>query len=223
MCVLPKALRLRPPRGCSGSAGRGRLRLAWRTSMITGRKIARPAARGLPERLFSGHTGDIRAALDPAAVKLPAGELMSNDHLDPCERQPVGAVPCMLGEPLTEREIRVLRLLRGSLTLPEIGAELGLSPNTIKTRAQVIYRKLGVCTRQDAITHGQLIGILNSAAAASQPSCLCEPHGSETGIANGITTTTAASAISKHSCTRPFVTIPFVAELKELDSPIHSE
>ena len=73
----------------------------------------------------------------------------------------------MLGEPLTEREIRVLRLLRGSLTLPEIGAELGLSPNTIKTRTQVIYRKLGVGTRQDAISQGQLIGILNSAAAAS--------------------------------------------------------
>jgi LuxR family maltose regulon positive regulatory protein len=73
----------------------------------------------------------------------------------------------MLGEPLTEREIRVLRLLRGSLTLPEIGAELGLSLNTIKTRTRVIYRKLGVGTRQDAITQGQLIGILNSAAAAS--------------------------------------------------------
>ncbi len=76
----------------------------------------------------------------------------------------------MLGEPLTEREIRVLRLLRGSLTLPEIGAELGLSPNTIKTRTQVIYRKLGVSTRRDAITQGQHIGILNSAAAAVDPS-----------------------------------------------------
>jgi ATP/maltotriose-dependent transcriptional regulator MalT len=76
----------------------------------------------------------------------------------------------MLGEPLTEREIRVLRLLRGSLTLPEIGAELGLSPNTIKTRTQVIYRKLGVCTRRDAITQGQHIGILNSPAAAVDPS-----------------------------------------------------
>jgi DNA-binding NarL/FixJ family response regulator len=72
----------------------------------------------------------------------------------------------MLGEPLTEREIRVLRLLRGSLTLPEIGAELGLSPNTIKTRTQVIYRKLGVSTRRDAITQGHHIGILNSAAVA---------------------------------------------------------
>lgn len=68
----------------------------------------------------------------------------------------------MLGEPLTEREVRVLRLLRGSLTLPEIGAELGLSPNTIKTRTRVIYRKLGVGTRRDAITQGQHIGIMNS-------------------------------------------------------------
>jgi LuxR family maltose regulon positive regulatory protein len=73
----------------------------------------------------------------------------------------------MLGEPLTGREIRVLRLLRGSLTLPEISAEPGLSLNTIKTRTRVIYRKLGVGTRRDAIIQGQLIGILNSAAGAS--------------------------------------------------------
>jgi DNA-binding CsgD family transcriptional regulator len=78
-----------------------------------------------------------------------------------------GGPRSMLGEPLTEREIRLLRLLRASLTQSEIAAELGLSPNTIKTRTQAIYRKLGVHTRQDAITQGQLIGILNSATAAS--------------------------------------------------------
>jgi hypothetical protein len=35
--------------------------------MITGRKIARTVACGLPEPLFSGHTGDIRAAPGPGS------------------------------------------------------------------------------------------------------------------------------------------------------------
>jgi LuxR family maltose regulon positive regulatory protein len=35
-----------------------------------------------------------------------------------------------------------------------------VSPNTIKTHAQAIYRKLGVSTRQDAVAHAHDIGIL---------------------------------------------------------------
>jgi LuxR family maltose regulon positive regulatory protein len=61
---------------------------------------------------------------------------------------------------LTERQVRVLRLLRGSLTLTEIATELSLSPNTVKTHTQAIYRKLGVCTREEAVTRGLDEGIL---------------------------------------------------------------
>jgi LuxR family transcriptional regulator, maltose regulon positive regulatory protein len=57
-------------------------------------------------------------------------------------------------EPLTEREITVLRLLRGTLSLREIGQELHLSPNTIKTHTRVIYRKLGVSARRQAVEQG---------------------------------------------------------------------
>ena len=65
-----------------------------------------------------------------------------------------------VAEQLTEREVTVLQLLCGSLSLGEIAAELGVSPNTIKTQTQAIYRKLGVFTRHDAITRGQDTGIL---------------------------------------------------------------
>lgn len=83
---------------------------------------------------------------------------MSRD--DPClvTRGPSATQP---GD-LTERQVRVLRLLRGSLTLPEIATELSLSPNTVKTHTQAIYRKLGVCTREDAVTRGLDQGILRS-------------------------------------------------------------
>jgi LuxR family maltose regulon positive regulatory protein len=55
-------------------------------------------------------------------------------------------------EPPTDREVTVLRLLGGSLSMREIAQELGLSPNTVKTHTRAIYRKLGVSTRHDAIT-----------------------------------------------------------------------
>jgi LuxR family maltose regulon positive regulatory protein len=62
-------------------------------------------------------------------------------------------------EPLTEREVTVLRLLRGTLSLREIGQELHLSPNTVKTHTRVIYRKLGVSTRRQAVEQGHRAGI----------------------------------------------------------------
>ena len=61
---------------------------------------------------------------------------------------------------LTEREVAILRLLRGTLSLREIGQELSLSRNTIKTHVQAIYRKLGVSARDEAVEHGREIGIL---------------------------------------------------------------
>jgi LuxR family maltose regulon positive regulatory protein len=65
-----------------------------------------------------------------------------------------------LAVPLTEREVAVLRLLRGTLSLRQIGQELDVSANTIKTHTQAIYRKLGVSTRHDAVQQGMQAKIL---------------------------------------------------------------
>jgi LuxR family transcriptional regulator, maltose regulon positive regulatory protein len=65
-----------------------------------------------------------------------------------------------LAQPLTDREEEVLRLLRGSLSLREIGQELSLSGNTIKTHVRAIYRKLDAGTRQEAVEQGRASGIL---------------------------------------------------------------
>ena len=65
-----------------------------------------------------------------------------------------------LATPLTEREVAVLRLLRGTLSLREIGQELYVSANTIKTHTQAIYRKLGASTRREAIQQAERAGIL---------------------------------------------------------------
>jgi LuxR family maltose regulon positive regulatory protein len=77
-----------------------------------------------------------------------------------------------LAEPLTDREEEVLRLLQGSLSLREIGEELSLSANTIKTHVRAIYRKLDVGSRQEAVERGHATGILLPAGlAAGQMSC----------------------------------------------------
>ena len=62
-------------------------------------------------------------------------------------------------ETLTEREVAVLHLLGGTLSLREIGQELHLSQNTIKTHTQAIYRKLGVSTRHAAVEKGRETGV----------------------------------------------------------------
>ncbi|MBV9094159.1 MAG: response regulator transcription factor [Streptosporangiaceae bacterium] len=60
-------------------------------------------------------------------------------------------------EPLTEREQKVLYLLRGTLSLREIGRELDLSVNTVKTYTRGIYRKLGVASRRDAVRRAPML------------------------------------------------------------------
>ena len=64
------------------------------------------------------------------------------------------------GEPITEREREVLRLLQGTLSLRDIGRELYLSPNTIKTHTRALYRKLGVSDRQDAVAKARQLGLV---------------------------------------------------------------
>ena len=63
-------------------------------------------------------------------------------------------------EPLTDRELEVLTLLRSDLSLREIAEELFISHNTIKSYTQSIYRKLGVTSRAGALETASDIDIL---------------------------------------------------------------
>ena len=53
----------------------------------------------------------------------------------------------------------MLSLLQGTLSQREIGQELRLSANTIKTHTQAVYRKLGVGARRDAVKKGREAGL----------------------------------------------------------------
>jgi len=54
----------------------------------------------------------------------------------------------------------VLRLLASDLTVRQIGSELFLSPNTIRSHTRALYRKLGVNSRVDAVSRAQAVGLL---------------------------------------------------------------
>ena len=56
---------------------------------------------------------------------------------------------------LTDRERDVLRLLPTRLTFGEIAKELYVSVNTVKFHIRVIYRKLGVNSREEAAAVAQ--------------------------------------------------------------------
>jgi LuxR family maltose regulon positive regulatory protein len=61
---------------------------------------------------------------------------------------------------LTPAEVRVLDLLPTHLTFPQIASEMYVSPNTVKSQAQAVYRKLGVTSRREAVEHAAAAGII---------------------------------------------------------------
>jgi LuxR family maltose regulon positive regulatory protein len=68
--------------------------------------------------------------------------------------------PSPLIEPLSEREMEVLRLLTTSLSSTEIAQELFISVNTVRSHIKSIYDKLNVHRRRDAVQRARELGLL---------------------------------------------------------------
>ncbi|HEV7962261.1 MAG TPA: LuxR C-terminal-related transcriptional regulator [Actinoplanes sp.] len=93
----------------------------------------------------------LTATLSPAPADEP-------EHL---RRTPAGSVPAgSLIQPLTSRELTVLRYLQGTLSHVEIAGLLYISVNTVKTHVKNIYSKLGTSRRRDAIQRGHELRLL---------------------------------------------------------------
>ncbi len=65
-----------------------------------------------------------------------------------------------LVEPLSDRELSVLRYLPSRLSNREIGAELYVSLNTVKSHLKTIYRKLDVERRDEAVRRARQLGLI---------------------------------------------------------------
>jgi LuxR family maltose regulon positive regulatory protein len=66
----------------------------------------------------------------------------------------------VLVEPLSDRELGVLRLLASDLDGPEIAAELMISLSTMRTHTRSIFNKLGVNNRRAAVRRAQELALL---------------------------------------------------------------
>jgi LuxR family maltose regulon positive regulatory protein len=75
--------------------------------------------------------------------------------------EPSTAVDQGLIEPLSARELDVLRLLGTDLDGPDIARELVVSLNTIRTHTKNIYTKLGVNNRRAAVRRADELGLLS--------------------------------------------------------------
>ena len=76
------------------------------------------------------------------------GESLPHPHTQP------------LVEPLSERELEVLRLLRTHLSSTEIAEKLFIAPSTARTHIKSIYSKLSVHSRNDAVLRAEELGLV---------------------------------------------------------------
>lgn len=65
-------------------------------------------------------------------------------------------------EPLSERELDVLRLLVEEPSYSAIARQLVVSPNTVKSHIRHIYEKLGVSNRREALARARALGLLSN-------------------------------------------------------------
>jgi len=69
-----------------------------------------------------------------------------------------------LMQPLSERELDVLRLLGTELDGPDIARQLVVSLSTVRTHTRSIYSKLGVNSRRAAVSRADELNLLGRTA-----------------------------------------------------------
>jgi len=120
----------------------------------SGMGVAGPAGRGVPT---AGRVAPVTAAGPQGARMMPSG--------------PPGAVPQQRGDlngeaprrrvELTERELQVLRGMADGKSNAEIGRELFVSEDTVKTHARRLFRKLGARDRAHAVAAAFRAGLVS--------------------------------------------------------------
>ncbi|MEV4493428.1 LuxR C-terminal-related transcriptional regulator [Micromonospora coxensis] len=131
-----------------------------------GRLLERVLDLAAPEgyrRVFTRAEPAVRdllaAHLDSGTAHWPTVSDLVRGAEEPAARGPVGADRA-LDEPLTERELTILRYLQSILSNVEIAGELSLSVNTVKTHVRNIYRKLDATRRREAVRRARELRLL---------------------------------------------------------------
>jgi DNA-binding CsgD family transcriptional regulator len=154
-----------------GAHGRSVLQLPWfDDDLFVARQL--PDIREMPDDVRNLAVRHYRAALGGERGRF---EFTSFGHCYSVDSIPVrgkrGEVTAVLGmarpragsgakAPLTPREIELLQLAADGLSGPQIAELLVLSPSTVKTHFENIYRKVGVSDRAGAVAKGMRQGLI---------------------------------------------------------------
>jgi LuxR family maltose regulon positive regulatory protein len=117
-----------------------------RTFVDEGDAMVRLLRRALAEGIAPRYVSQLLAAFGDSAQSVPPAAQALAD-------QP-------LIEPLTERELEVLRLIAAGLSNREIAQELFVAVSTVKTHINHIYGKLDAKSRTQAVAKAQALDLL---------------------------------------------------------------
>jgi LuxR family maltose regulon positive regulatory protein len=107
-----------------------------------------------------GYVRRLLAAFDTPAFDTPAFDTPAPHEAAPHETGNVRPTGQALIDPLSERELQVLRLLGSELSGPQIARELVVSLNTVRTHTKSIYAKLAVNSRRQAIRRAEELNLM---------------------------------------------------------------
>ena len=139
-----------------GRRGAGRVELA--AALLTAAKASRicpdPQDPGVdPGGLVGEARGILRYCADPGP--LVTTWLTGEQRAAAARTRQEGLI-----EPLTDRELTILRMLPAPYSLRQLASELFVTPNTLKTHLRAIYRKLGAESREEAVIRARERGLI---------------------------------------------------------------
>ena len=138
------------------------------------RRSPQPTVAQAHALLVLAHVRIARARLAPAAADLRRARRMIAEFPDPGRLPAIAATveqelrtatanagnDDLVEEP-SAAELAVLRCLATSLSRREIGEQLYISLNTVKTHTRELYRKLGATSRAEAVARAGALGLLD--------------------------------------------------------------
>ncbi|GAA2380097.1 DNA-binding response regulator [Catellatospora methionotrophica] len=126
------------------------------TGVMAGAARGAPAGRAMPPAgpgMSVPYANRSPGSVPSAVVPAQRGDL-------PGEAQPGGVVRPARSVTLTERELQVLRGMADGQSNAEIGRDLFVSEDTVKTHARRLFRKLGARDRAHAVAAGFRAGLV---------------------------------------------------------------
>jgi ATP/maltotriose-dependent transcriptional regulator MalT len=123
-------------------------------------KLLATVAGALPPDIYAAAI-DRHQGRDPAEQAAHLIPILTRQPATDEPATPDQSAPSALVEPLTARELDVLRLIAAGRSNREIADELFLAVNTVRSYSQQLYGKLAVSSRTQAVARARELGLIS--------------------------------------------------------------